>query len=67
MTDTYVHDGVEVVLTGRTALRKTKRKEYLLHEIRPSDVDSNDPKFCKWIQLSELYLIQEDINTKTEE
>lgn len=54
---TYVHNGKEVVLTGRTASRKTSRAVHVLYEIKPIDVQSNDPQFCKWVKMEELYVI----------
>lgn len=67
MTETFVYGGQEVVLTGRVATRTTARKEHKLHEIKPADVEEEDPKFCKWVKFEELYEIQENINNNEEE
>lgn len=55
---TYVHDGKEVMMTGRTAVRETSRRQHVLYEIKPIDVEGSDPKFCKWVKIEELYEIQ---------
>lgn len=63
MSKTYVYDGKEVAPTGRTALRKTSRGKILtLYEIKPIDMEENDPKFCQWVKLEDLYHIQDNIN-----
>jgi hypothetical protein len=54
----YVLNGKEVVMTGRTAVRSTSRRDYTLYEVKPKEVDSNDPKFCSWVTREELYEIQ---------
>jgi len=60
MSKTYVHDGKEVVLTGRKARKKTRSKEIELFEIKPKDVTSKDASFCKWVRMTDLYEIVED-------
>lgn len=57
---TYVYEGKEVVLTGRTA-EKTLRSERkkVLHEIRPSDVDADNRMHNKWVELTDLFEIIE--------
>lgn len=55
----YIHqrgsENVEVVLTGRTAVRKTGRRETTLHEIKPKDEDLS---FSDWVQLDKLFVVQ---------
>lgn len=64
----YVHNGVEVVLTGRKANRKieartargrgyTEPRVDTLHEITPADKELGT--WMKWIRLEELYEIEE--------
>lgn len=59
---TYVHDGVEVVKTGRVAKkerattgRRVTGSASLLYEITPADRESGSWK--KWVKESELYEI----------
>jgi len=56
MDKTYVHDGKEVRLTGRAAKKEGngRKATTILVEIVPLECDSNDPKFCKWVQMKEL-------------
>lgn len=61
MSKSYVHDGKEVVATGRTAIRTSSRgREHVLYEVKPADMEDNDPQFCKWVKLEDLYHIRED-------
>ena len=60
MAKTYVHDGKEVVLTGRRARKKARTREIELFEIKPKDVTSTDASFCKWVRMTDLYEIVED-------
>lgn len=61
--ETYVHDGVEVELTGRTAkkdtLKRTTRGRIsgvdVLIEITPVDKETGSWK--KWVKKEELYEI----------
>lgn len=63
MNDSYVHNGKEVAITGRTAIRKTSRgKTLVLYEIKPIDLEEGDPKFCQWVKIEDLYHIQDNIN-----
>ena len=49
-------DNVEVILTGRTAVRKTGRnREYTLHEIKPKDEDLG---FTDWVVIDKLFVVQ---------
>ena len=60
---TYVHDGVEVKLTGREARKESQRRTTrgrtprveILVEIQPVDVDSGTWK--KWVKKEELFEI----------
>lgn len=55
---TFVHQDVEVKLTGRVAKRKMPGgKEQELVEVTPSEEDNGTWK--KWIPLSGLFEIQE--------
>jgi len=57
---TYVYDGKEVVLTGRTAGKKMKSgKDKILHEIRPAEADPDFKSLNKWVQMDELYEIED--------
>ncbi len=54
----YQHgkDNVEVILTGRTAVRKSGRnREYTLHEIKPKNEDLG---FTDWVVLDKLFVIK---------
>ena len=66
---TYLHRNVEVIETGRTAVkqRKSLRKdkeptESILHEVKPKDPQVGS--WTDWVRLSDLYIVQE---TKDEE
>lgn len=57
---TYIHNGKEVKLTGRTASKTTGKmskrsaaKTVQIHEITPLDSDDGDWK--EWVRLSDLY------------
>jgi len=58
-TKTYVHDGREVVLTGRKAQRKTRSgKTSEVVEVKPADPETGS--FKAWVKMSELYEINSD-------
>ena len=60
---TYIHDGKEVVLTGRKAIRPPARRgqlEQTIYEIKPLGVSSEDRNFCVWVKKEELYIVQAD-------
>ena len=69
MTKQYVHDGLEVVLTGRTAVReipargRSPRRVDMKHEIEPADKEQGS--FKKWVRLDDLYLIEEKTSDET--
>lgn len=78
MSETYVYNGTEVVLTGRTAKRTIAMKSPrgkvthepridTIHEITPADNEFGSWK--KWIRIEELYEIQnfEEANNGLEE
>ena len=54
---TYVYNGTEVIMTGRTASKKIRGRGegrlITLHEIKPSNED--DGSWKKWVKESELY------------
>lgn len=60
MTTKYVHNGKEVVLTGRTAKKKLPRsgKEEVLHEIQPEGVMSK--QYNTWVHMRDLFEITQD-------
>lgn len=64
---TFVYQGFEVKLTGRTAHKKIEGRGRaptridLLHEITPADKETGSWK--KWVRMEELYEIRE-VNTK---
>lgn len=53
----FVYNETEVVLTGRTAVRKVREKYDTLHEITPKADDCS--KWTKWVHYDELYKIVE--------
>lgn len=60
---TYVFNGTEVVLTGRTAKREIKSSGRhsapridILHEIKPADAE--DGSWKKWVRKTELYKVE---------
>lgn len=58
MTDElYVHEGAEVILTGRKAQRTLKNKKVVeLLEIKPKGLDLGS--WTKWVKEIDLYKIQ---------
>jgi hypothetical protein len=54
----YVLNGKEVVMTGRTAIRPGRRTDHTIYEVKPIDVESDAPQFCKWVRMEELYEVQ---------
>ena len=46
---------IEVVLTGRTAKRKSGRRVIELHEIESADKDVG---FREWVKLDQLFTIE---------
>lgn len=58
MATTYVYEGQEYVLTGRSAVRKLRSsKELVVNEIRPIAAPKNDNSYNKWVEISELYVV----------
>lgn len=63
----YVYDGIEVVLTGRRAVkpqtnsmsRLKQASEIALVEIEPKNSDS-DGSWKRWVSFSDLYTIVEE-------
>jgi hypothetical protein len=67
MTQTYVYKGVEVYLTGRTAHKRGRTGDKLLHETRPFKFINmkTDPNVeVYWVEMKELFEI--DDTTKRE-
>lgn len=56
MSDTYVHDGVEVRKTGRTAVRKLRQRDMTIVEVTP--VDSFHGEWKKWVDPVSLFVVQ---------
>ena len=55
----YIHEGIEVVLTGRVAERVLRAgKKDIKHEIRPADVEEGS--YTRWVQMKELYIITQE-------
>lgn len=59
---TFVFNGKEVFLTGRKAVRKTKRSERVLYEVK--QVKYGDSGEAFWATNDELFTV---INMKTDE
>lgn len=71
MSVTYVHNGKEVVMTGRRAVKQVRKQiresargnqpaqnePHILYEITPAG-DARGT-FTTWVTLSELYLIED--------
>lgn len=56
---TYLHDDVEVVLTGRTATRELRRgKTDEKVEIKPTNPLQGS--WTKWVRMSDLYTIDKE-------
>jgi len=70
MSETYIYDNTEVVMTGRTAVKavaKTKRRSGRspvstdrLYEVKPADPENGTWK--KWVRQRDLYEIQKEDN-----
>lgn len=58
MNETYVHDGVEVILTGRQATKSKGTRTVTLVEIKPADPLAGT--FKKWVHPTDLYMIEAD-------
>lgn len=48
---------IEVVLTGRVAKKKGRRKDVILHEIKSADEDAG---FRDWIKKEQLFTIEDE-------
>lgn len=55
----YIYNELEVVLTGRTAIKRVglRGRQDILYEIEP--LNKEDGSFKKWIRMGELYEITE--------
>jgi hypothetical protein len=59
MSKIYVHEGLEVKLTGRQARKELRSgKVSIVYEIAPADSESIS--FKKWVHMKELFEILED-------
>ena len=58
----YIYDSVEVMLTGRKASKKVKRRRRIdtetLYEVTPCNIEVGTWK--RWVKPEELYVIEED-------
>jgi len=68
VSDTYVYENVEVVLTGRTADRevgretkRSKKRIDTLVEIKPKDKE--DGSWKKFVRMTDLYKIADETQT----
>lgn len=53
---TYLLDDIEVVLTGRQAVRTLKNnRQDERHEIKPADAEQGT--WTKWVRMTDLYAI----------
>ena len=62
MTQTYVYNGKEVFLTGRTATKRGTRADKKLYEILPKRyLNTNVDPFVEseWVSKKDLYAIDE--------
>ena len=68
---TYIFEDIEIKTTGRTAAKITNKRQSrrkpnstpdqstkVLHEITP--VDSSVGSWKKWVDLSELFIVEEE-------
>lgn len=58
----YLHNGKEVVLTGRIATKSIRNgKEEILHEIKPIDIaDLSTTKYNAWVRMKDLFEIRQN-------
>ena len=61
---TYLHNGVEVKLTGRTAFKDVGKegsrrgiRQDIQHEVTPAEPDNGG--WTAWVRLADLYEIKE--------
>lgn len=53
----FVHNGKEVILTGRTAKKQLRSgKEEVLYEIQPDGVSGK--QYNSWVKMKDLFEIQ---------
>lgn len=57
----YVFNGKEVIMTGRTAIKKLRSgREDILYEVKLlENVDISSTKYNEWVKMSELYEVVE--------
>jgi len=59
-TSTYVYDGKEVVMTGRTAVKSMKSGNLkTLYEVRPVEAEPDQKMYNQWVSMDDLYVITE--------
>jgi hypothetical protein len=56
-TQTYLHEDVEVMKTGRTATRKL-RSNKVDERVEITPVEKFDGTWKKWVRLTDLYEIE---------
>lgn len=57
-SSTYIYEGQEWVLTGRSARKKGRHetsRDRIMVEIRPVTADPDEKTFNKWVKMDELY------------
>ena len=59
----YIHDGIEVRLTGRVAQRELRRgKIDEVVEVKPIGIYTD--KFSKWVRQKDLFVVTTDVALK---
>jgi len=56
----YLHDDVEVVLTGRTATRKLRRQGKTDEKVEIKPTNPLQGSWTKWVRMSDLYTIDRE-------
>ncbi len=57
--ETFVYDGREVVLTGRKAVKETRRSKKIIVEIQPLGIGRESKSFNKWVDPKDLFQIDD--------
>jgi hypothetical protein len=55
--ETFVYDGREVVLTGRKAVKETRRSKKIIVEVQPLGIGRESKSFNKWVDPKDLFHI----------
>lgn len=59
---TYIYEGREHVLTGRTASKRLRSdKTKILHEIRPAELDITANENNQWVSMDDLFIVEEKL------